>query len=47
MCHYLAKEGFNICIVARNEDKIREKLIEIKKQAGRKLETKYVLADFS
>ena len=30
MCKQLANEGFNICIVARNEDKMKEKLIEIK-----------------
>ena len=30
MCHNLAKQGFNICIAARNEKKINEKLEEIK-----------------
>ena len=28
-CNELAKEGFNICIIARNEEKIKQKLIEI------------------
>ena len=45
MCMYLAKQGFNICIVARNEDKMKEKLAEIKKEFD--IETKYVVADFS
>ena len=31
MCHKLAAQGFNICIVARNEEKMKEKLAEIKK----------------
>ena len=30
MCKQLANEGFNICIVARNEEKMKEKLIEIR-----------------
>jgi short-subunit dehydrogenase len=30
MCKKLANEGFNICIVARNEEKMKEKLVEIK-----------------
>ena len=29
MCKKLAREGFNICIVARNEEKMKEKLKEL------------------
>ena len=32
MCKKLAREGFNICIVSRNEDKINTKLEEIRKE---------------
>lgn len=32
MCKDLASQGFNICIVSRNESKINEKLDEIKKE---------------
>ena len=31
MCKRLAKDGFNICMVARNEEKMQQKLGEIKK----------------
>ena len=30
MCKQLANEGFNICIIARNEEKMKEKVIEIR-----------------
>ena len=29
-CHQLAEQGFNICMISRNEAKINEKLDEIK-----------------
>ena len=41
MCKKLADEGFNICMVARNEEKMKDKLKEIKTK------TMYVVADFS
>mmetsp|Transcript_19410 Transcript_19410/g.33017 ORF Transcript_19410/g.33017 Transcript_19410/m.33017 type:complete len:162 (+) Transcript_19410:43-528(+) len=48
MCHNLAQQKFNICIVARNEQKIKEKLEEIKRAANDPLlEVNYVIADFS
>ena len=31
-CYELARLGFNICIIARNEDKIKQKLEEVKKK---------------
>jgi short-subunit dehydrogenase len=44
MCRYLGAQGFNICIVARNETKMQEKLAEIKKECP-SIETKYIVAD--
>ena len=46
MCNNLALQGFNICIVSRNEEKINQRLKEIKKIAP-KVETKCIVADFS
>jgi len=43
----MAAEGFNICIVARNETKMQEKLAEIVKKYGSNIKTKYIIADFS
>jgi short-subunit dehydrogenase len=34
-CKDLAKQGFNICIIARNEQKMKEKLEEIKRECGK------------
>mmetsp|Transcript_10725 Transcript_10725/g.13389 ORF Transcript_10725/g.13389 Transcript_10725/m.13389 type:complete len:135 (-) Transcript_10725:641-1045(-) len=42
MCHKLAAQGFNICIIARNEEKMKQRLSEIKAN----VEKKYVVADF-
>ena len=42
-----AKKGFNICIIARNEKKILERLEEIKKESGKNIKTKCVVADFA
>ena len=38
----LASEGFNICIVARNEEKIKRAFESIKE-----VKTKYIISDFS
>ena len=46
----LAREGFNICIVSRNADKIREKLSEIWQECrkgDRDFQTLAVVADFA
>jgi short-subunit dehydrogenase len=42
----LAQKGFNICIIARNESKMIEKVQAIKKQFP-KIETMYITIDFS
>jgi len=42
ICHKLASQGFNICMVARNEQKMKEKLAEIKSD----VEKKCIVADF-
>jgi short-subunit dehydrogenase len=34
LCHILAKQGFNICIVSRTLDKIETKLAEIRENSG-------------
>lgn len=48
-CHKLANEGFNICIISRNEAKINEKLEEIRKECrdgDESFKTLAVVADF-
>ena len=42
ICQKLAKKEFNICMISRNEAKMKEKLAEIAHQ----VETKYIVADF-
>ena len=46
-CKDLARQGFNICVVARNLDKINQKLQDIRESCGRVIETKAVVADFA
>ena len=43
ICHKLADQGFNICMIARNENKIKQKLAEI---PNSQVEKKYIVADF-
>lgn len=45
MCKKLAKEGFNICIIARNEEKMQNCLRDIT-DVYPNIETKYIVADF-
>jgi len=48
MAKNLARQKFNICIVSRNENKMKEKLEEISKEVGDpNLKTRYIVADFS
>jgi len=50
ICKKLAKEGFNICIVARTQSKMDDKLNEIKTECRADdgtFETLAVVADFS
>ena len=42
ICHKLANQGFNICMIARNEQKMNEKLAEIKCDVSKKC----IVADF-
>ncbi|TNV76896.1 hypothetical protein FGO68_gene12765 [Halteria grandinella] len=44
-CHDLAEKGFNICIIARNEKKMQEKLAQI--SHGKKIKTRYVVGDLA
>jgi short-subunit dehydrogenase len=44
---HLAKKGFNICIIARTESKIKDKLAELKSEISNSdFKTDYFLADF-
>ena len=42
ICHKLAEQGFNICMVARNEEKMKAKLAQIKAP----VEKMFIVADF-
>ena len=44
ICNQLADQGANICIIARNEEKIKEKLNQIQKKG---VKTSYFVADFA
>ena len=50
MCKDMAKQGFNICIIARNEAKINEKLAEVRRECGlegdAEFKTMAIVADF-
>ena len=45
LCRDLAARGFNICIIARNQTKINEKLADIKAKCGHEIETRCIVAD--
>ena len=51
MIYYLARQGFNIVMVSRNEAKMKEKVEELKREVkgkgGREIETRIVVADFA
>ena len=50
LCKKLAKDGFNICMVSRNEEKMKQKCEEITKECrpgDSTFETMTVVADFS
>ena len=42
MCKHLAAQGFNICIIARNRERMEKVLDEIKKETPLKIETMYI-----
>jgi len=42
ICHKMAELGFNICMIARNEEKMKEKLASIPNN----VEKKYIVANF-
>ena len=43
----MAEMGFNICMVSRNEEKMQQKLDEIKEKTMGNVKTMYVVADFA
>ena len=45
MLKKLAGEGFNVCMIARNENKMEEKCRELEKE--NKVKTMYIVADFA
>lgn len=45
MCQNLASQGFNICIMSRNGDKIEKCLEKIRSQYG--VQTKCIVADLA
>ena len=47
ICKQMAQQGFNICIVARNEEKMKLRIPEIEAATTHKIKTRYVVADFS
>ena len=50
MCLNLARQGFNICIVSRSEEKIKKALEDIKeavKDVNPNIKTLSIVADFS
>ena len=50
ICRNLARQGFNICIVARSEKKINEKLEQIKSEIAPtkpSFQTRCIVADFT
>ena len=50
MCHELATQGFNICIIARNASKISERLSDIErenKEINPNIKTMKIILDFA
>jgi short-subunit dehydrogenase len=47
LCTQMARQGFNICIIGRNKEKIKASIPEIVKDSGKTPEVKVVIADFS
>ena len=47
LCKKLARDGFNICIVSRNQQKMEDKIKEIKEQVQNdSIKYEYIVADF-
>lgn len=49
MAKKLGKEGFNVCIISRSEEKLKAKVDEIKRECQASnpgIQTKYIVADF-
>ena len=43
----MAEQGFNICMVSRNEEKMQQKLQEITQKTSGNVKTMCVVADFA
>ena len=47
ICLQMAQKGFNICMIARNEEKMLKRLDEIREQTQGNVKLTHVVADFS
>ena len=47
ICHQMAQLGFNICMIARNEEKMKKRLDEIRERTQGNVKLMHVVADFS
>lgn len=47
ICLQMAEKGFNICMVARNEEKMKKRLDQIRERTQGNVKLMYVVADFS
>ena len=47
ICLQMARKGFNICMVARNEEKMKKRLADIREATQGNVKLMHVVADFS
>ena len=47
ICLQMAKKGFNICMIARNEEKMKKRLDDIREYTRGNVKLMHVVADFS
>jgi short-subunit dehydrogenase len=45
-CQELSKQGYNICLISRNREKLEQKVQELRAEFGGKVEYRVVVADF-
>lgn len=43
----LASQGYNVCLISRNLDKLQAKVVQLRNQFGEKVEYKTICADFT
>ena len=47
ICHQMADKGFNICMIARNKEKMQKRLDDIREKTKGNVKVMAVVADFS